>query len=432
MSDTINNTVKTTVSWSDARAAVVSSVLTHARRGAETIKVNQAVGRVLASTVVSPMDVPHYTSSAMDGFAVRGPSPWRLLAAAIEGAAGRNVHRSGGSLEAGEALPVLTGSLLPSGAEAVVRTEDAEINGDMLHATTPPEGKDIRAAGQERHIGSAMVNPGTALTSRHIAMLCAGGVDEVEVTRQPTIVCAFTGNEIVHSGVPGPGEVRDAFSVSFPAMLESWGARLVSIESVPDDPNAVQSWLHHPATVNADIVVMTGGSGHSSQDFARRVITTAVEAAGVDGEILAAEIACRPGHPTLLARRRNQLVFGAPGNPFAAHVALHSFVAPAIAAFTAAPVLDQRSTSDADIASAALALCRGVCGADIPPLNRDRIRLIPAQRSPHRPDGASGNHYLPVAGGHSHMLTGYALGEVLLIVPASGLCAGDSVDYLKL
>ena len=238
-------------------------------------------------------------------------------------------------------------------------------------------------------------------------MMSAGGVDEVTVTVRPTVVCAFTGNEIVRSGVPGPGEVRDAFSTSFPALVESWGGVVTSTEAVADDPVAVEYWLRRPSTVDADIVLVTGGSGHSGQDFARRFITRAV--AGDDGEVLASGVACRPGHPTLIARRGAQLIIGAPGNPFAAHVALHSFMMPAIAAFV----------------GASSELHSGVCAVSVDPLDKDRVRLIPASLGADRVCS-------PVDGAHSHMLTGYATGDVLLVVPSGGLAAGDPVDYLTL
>jgi molybdopterin molybdotransferase len=438
------------LTWFDARDAVVSAVLSHGRRGTATVGVDEAVGRTVASPVLSPTDVPHYTSSAMDGYAVRGAGPWRLLAAPVEGPAGRNIHRAGGTLGPGEALPVLTGSLLPDGAEAVVRSEDAEVtcDGRILHAAQPEPGRDIRPAGQERSAGSLLVEPGTRLTARHVAMLCTAGVDTVEVTRGPQVVCAFTGNEVVHSGVPGPGEVRDAFSVSFPALLRSWGSGAVTTESVADDPVAVEYLLRRPSTLDADIVVVTGGSGHSGQDFARRFITRSVRDAGADGQILSTEVRCRPGHPTLLARRGSQLIVGAPGNPFAAHVALHSFVAPAVAAFIAAGTegfeegtADGTGTAGAGVPGAGTpegrdavtpstlfapaALSTGVCAVELPPLNRDRIRLVPARIGA---DGVCS----PVAGAHSHMLTGYATGDVLLVVPASGLAAGAEVQFLRL
>ncbi len=422
------------VAWDEARrrlCAAASAIVGQVRKRPEP-------GDVLAADVPAPMDVPHYTSSAMDGFAVRGDGPWRLLAAPFTGSQGRNVHRSGGTLADGEALPVLTGSLLPDGADSVIRSENAEVTGEELRAEHPAPGRDIRPSGQEWHIGDTLLTAPRRLSPRHVAMLGAAGVDEVAVARAPKVACAFTGNEVVASGVPGPGEVRDAFSVSFPALLTGWGAEVVAAEHLADDPVAVEDWLRRPSVLDADIVVMTGGSGRSGQDFARRFITRAALASGAGGEILADEVACQPGHPTLLVRRiisgRPQLIAGVPGNPFAAHVALHSFVQPAVA--TALGV-------DAPV------LC-GVLGAAVEPIRRDRVRLMPAvfggaevgsggagaagvgaaasTRTPADPESA-----LTVLPGRlSHMLSGYAAADALVIVPREGLAAGDGVRYLPL
>ncbi|WP_425279087.1 molybdopterin-binding protein, partial [Corynebacterium bovis] len=258
-------------------------------------------GTVPVADVHSPVDVPHYTSSAMDGYAVAGPPPWRVLAAPAAGAQGRNIHCTGGDLHPGEALPVLTGSLLPRGAEAVVRSEHVTLDGTTLTPDSgrpPRPGADIRHAGEELAAGEVLVRAGTTLSARHLALLSTCGVDAVEALAPPTVALAFTGNEVVTTGLPGPGEVRDAFSRSFPALLTGWGARVTSTVRLPDDPDAVAAWFTDPATRAADVVVVTGGSGHSGQDFARQVIT-----AGADA-VLADSVRCAPGHPTLLTTRR--------------------------------------------------------------------------------------------------------------------------------
>jgi molybdopterin molybdotransferase len=399
------------VTWDEARRRARAAVT-----GAQTpqgVRKKPEPGDVLATDAPAPMDVPHYTSSAMDGFAVRGDGPWRLLAAPFTGSQGRNVHRTGGSLADGEALPVLTGSLLPDGAESVVRSENTEVKGDVLHAERPAPGRDIRPSGQEWRVGDTLLPAGTRLTPRHVAMLGAAGVDDITAARAPKVACAFTGNEVVASGVPGPGEVRDAFSVSFPALLTGWGARVVTAGHLADDPVAVEDWLRRPEVLDADIVVMTGGSGRSGQDFARRFITRAALASGAGGEILADEVACQPGHPTLLVRRiisgRPQLIVGAPGNPFAAHVALHSFVAPAVAAALGleSPVFS------------------GTVGGPVEAMRRDRVRLMPAVFG-------EDTALTVLPGRLSHMLSGYAAADALVVVPREGLAAGDGVPYLPL
>ncbi|MGO1948999.1 MAG: molybdopterin-binding protein, partial [Mycobacteriaceae bacterium] len=394
------------VTWDDARDSIVAAV---PRCTASDTKPPEP-GDVLAADLPSPMDVPHYTSSAMDGFAVNGEGPWRLLAEPTRDAQGRNVHRTGGTLAPGEALPVLTGSLIPDGTTAVVRSENAVVDSGTLTADTPVPGRDIRPAGQEWSAGEVLVRAGVRLTARHVAMLGACGVDEVEVTRKPRVACAFTGNEVIGNGIPEPGEVRDAFSASFPALLGDWGADTIATDRLPDDPVAVEDWLRRPDVRGADIVVLTGGSGRSGQDFARRFITRAAD------EILADEVACQPGHPTLITRRGRgedtQLVIGVPGNPFAAHVSLHSFVAPAV-------------TSRLGLASPT-ATGTGVVTADVDPIQRDRVRLVPATRDSDSTSNG-GDRFTPAPGAHSHMLSGYAAADVLLVVPQDGLAAGDAL-----
>lgn len=405
--------------WRGARARVASLAeeMWH-QRVEKAVVATPAVGQVLVSPALAPMDVPHYTSSAMDGYAVSGPGPWTLLEDHAEGVQGRNIHRAGGTLQPGEALPVLTGSLLPEGADAVVRSEHTHlpVGSGELHLSegmSVSTGADIRHAGEELRRGEELLPAGTVLSARHLALLGACAVDEVRVAPPLTVDFAFTGNEVVTDGLPGPGEVRDAFSSSFPALVEHLGAEVRSVSRLKDDPAEVQDWLQQ---ARADIVVITGGSGHSGQDFARTFIT---EQADV---VLAESVRCAPGHPTLLAARqlqdeafhnedRTQFIMGAPGNPLAAHVALHSFLAPALAV---ASGLDFPATK----------AC--IAGEDLPTIRKPRTRLIPA-----RLDSLS-NRATPMTRTNSHMLSGYAKAQVLLVVPPEGVTSGEAVAYLPL
>ena len=399
----------TPVTWDEARVRVLDACRAPGTQD-RIVRRSPLPGDVTAAPVTAPVDVPHYTSSAMDGFAVNGPGPWELLALPVTGAHGRNVHNTGGALDVGQALPVLTGSLLPDGTTAVVRSENSGVSkagdtgthGPSLTADYPGDGRDIRPAGQEWARGETLVDAGVVLGPGHCAMLGVCGVDEIELVSPPRVACAFTGNEVIDHGVPAPGEVRDAFGVSFPALLSRWGANVVCTDRVPDDPVAVEDWLRRPDVQDADLVIMTGGSGRSGQDFARRFITRVAD------DVLADEVACQPAHPTLVIRRSDQLVFGVPGNPFAAHAALHSFVAPAVA------VLSGRG--DAEV-------LHGTTTGTVGPLHRDRVRLLPARVN----DG----ELAPVPGAHSHMLSGYAVADALMVVPSDGLSPGDAVRYIR-
>ena len=378
--------------------------------GMYTPLVTPLPGAWVTSDVCSPMDIPHYTSSAMDGFAVAGSGPWELLAEPAQGAQGRNVHRTGGSLQPGQALPILTGSLLPDRADRIVRTEHARVSAgrvELLEGITVKPGADIRHAGEELREGEVLVQAGTRLSPRHVALLATCGVDKVPTHSPLRVDFAFTGNEVITSGIPSPGEVRDAFSTSFPALVREWGGIVNRVDRLGDDPDDVHDWLTNKDSLLASILVLTGGSGHSGQDFVRRAIMDTADV------ILAESVHCQPGHPTLLALRSTesgpQLIVGAPGNPLAAHVALHSFVHPALAVG-----LGRDFPATVPVK----------CQQDIPAIKRNRVRLIPARITP---TGA-----IPLTKTHSHMLSGYAHADVLIVAPPEGVTAGQSIPTLEL
>lgn len=403
------------VSWFVARERAASAgALLGANRAVECAP---AVGLRLAQDAVTPMPIPHYTSSAMDGFAVAGDGPWQLLAPVAEGAQGRNIHRTGGTLEDGQALPILTGSVLPDGTTAIVRSEHSTVedtpDGDVVALLAGQElrpGADIRHEGEELSPGDVLVTAGTELGARHLPLLAACGVDTVVADRPIVVDCAFTGNEVITSGVPGPGEVRDAFSDSFPALIAGMGAHVGRVDRLADSPDDVHDWL---TASTADIVLVTGGSGHSSQDFARIFITQLADT------ILAESVHCQPGHPTLIASRtvvhddqttRPQLIIGVPGNPLAAHVALHSFAAPALAAANG---------------NEFPAVCACQLSGEFKAIKRYRVRLVPARLSA---DGIAQAQDRT----NSHMLSGYAHANCLLVVPPGGVIDGDLLNYLPL
>lgn len=407
-------------SWVGARQRVadVAHAIFTQRLARASLKAPQ-LGDVLSEDVCAPLPVPHYSSSAMDGYAVSGPGPWTLMDEHAEGAQGRNIHRTGGSLTDGEALPVLTGSLIPEGTTAVVRSEHSEVTASsslsMLPGHEVAPGADIRLAGEELAEGDILLTASTRISARHLALLSTCGVDSVQVLPELTVDLAFTGNEVITSGLPGPGEVRDAFSASFPALLESAGAHVQRCDRLRDDPSEVQDWLD---SSTADMVIVTGGSGHSGQDFARKFITEQADS------ILAESVRCAPGHPTLLTSRTTsrgtQLVVGAPGNPLAAHVALHSFALLAVAVASGQDFFPTQTC---------------LTTSDFPPIRKDRVRLIPValpgghgsvQRKAGYPEAD------PMTRTNSHMLSGYAHADGLLVVPREGLTAGQLACYVPL
>ena len=277
----------------------------------------ECVGEVLAQDVRVVRDVPHYDSSAMDGFAVQGPGPWIV---------GEN------------AWPVATGSLVPPEATSVVRQEWVQVDaGDASGAgagTAGAErvslapgapqrdlepGRNIRRAGREARTGDLVARAGEVLTPAQVAFAAVAGHDVLPVCARPRVGLLLTGTEVVASGLPQPGFVRDAFGPQLPAYVCMLGAEVVASVRIGDGEAETAAALEK-LVGQCDLVVSTGGTGHSRVDEVRRAALTRVE--GGAGRVLFPELNMRPGHPTFLMEHSGVVHVGLPGNPLAAMVAL--------------------------------------------------------------------------------------------------------------
>jgi molybdopterin molybdotransferase len=305
------------LAWPEARrrAAAAASPL-----GSEQVGLDLALGRVLRRAVTAGIDIPHYASAAMDGWAVAGPGDWQLC--------------DGGPLRHGEATPIVTGGLLPVGADAVVRSENGHVDGERLVLDRPESRDHIRPPAEEARSGEVLVSAGTRLSPAHLALAAAATADRLEVARQPTATTVFTGDEVVLAGVPAAGQVRDSFGATIPAILTMLAASPTRSLRIGDDREATVEALRDAGT---DLVVTTGGTGGSHADHVRR----ALDDLGAD--YLVPGLASRPGGPTLLARIPNgPLVLGLAGNPLAAMLGLLSLGDVLIAGFagrTVAPLV---------------------------------------------------------------------------------------------
>ena len=280
----------------------------------------ECVGEVLAQDVYVVRDVPHYDSSAMDGFAVRGPGPWIV----------------------GEcAWPVATGSLVPPEATSVVRQEWVQVEAGaggagaerVSLAPGAPQrdlerGRNIRRAGREAHAGDLVARAGEVLTPAQVAFAAVAGHDVLPVRVRPRVGLLLTGTEVVASGLPQPGFVRDAFGPQLPAYVRMLGAEVVASERIGDGEAETEAALEK-LVGQCDVVVSTGGTGHSRVDEVRRAalrrVTGEVGSGGTHtkpGRVLFPELNMRPGHPTFLMEHSGVVHVGLPGNPLAAMVAL--------------------------------------------------------------------------------------------------------------
>lgn len=295
--------------WPEARhrASQAAQLL-----GSEQVALADTLGRVLRREVTAAIDIPHYASAAMDGWAVAGAAPWQLV--------------DGGAVRAGEATPIVTGGLLPEGADAVVRSENAHADGGSVVLDRPESRDHIRPPAEEARAGEILVAAGIRLSPAHLALAAAATADRLEVALRPTVTTVFTGDEVVVSGVPVPGQVRDSFGATIPAIMAMLGALPSGSSRIGDDRAATVAALRDAAT---DLVVTTGGTGGSHADHVRLALDE------LGAEYLVPGLASRPGGPTLLARLPSgPLVLGLAGNPLAAILGLLSLGDVLIAGFT--------------------------------------------------------------------------------------------------
>lgn len=305
-------------SWSAARdaAGAVAS-----RLPAEPVAVADLDGRVLARDVHALCALPTFDSSAMDGWAVCGPSPWRVVG---DVAAGQPLDRG---LRPGETVRIATGGVVPDGAEAVLRWEDAHADGDVVTGTVRA-GTDIRPAGEECRVGDLLATGGTDISPALAGYLAATGHDHVDVTRRPRVAVILLGDELVTSGVPTAGRVRDSLGPQLPGWIARAGAEVVRQVQVPDDPDSLTRALAE-AAASVDVVVTTGGTAEGPRDHVRAAI------ADRGGRLVVDRVAVRPGHPMLLASLPGPVgpsvpLVSLPGNPHSAVVGLVTLAVPVI------------------------------------------------------------------------------------------------------
>ncbi|HEX8868684.1 MAG TPA: molybdopterin molybdotransferase MoeA [Lentzea sp.] len=335
-----------------------------------------ALGWALASGVRALASQPACDTSAMDGYAVAGPGPWVIVGRV---AAGDPVP--GVRLRGGEAFGVATGAPVPGGADSVIPVELCAATGTRLSGESLP-GKHIRRRGEDWSAGDELVPAGSLVTPAVLGLAAGAGHDTLLVHRRPRVAVIVTGDELLHAGPTRPGRVRDAIGPMLPGLLA--GADLVGTTHLRDDPAALADALSFDA---ADVLVTCGATSVGPADHLREVL------AGLDAEILVSGVACRPGHPMLLAALPDgRCVVGLPGNPFAALAAVLTLLR---------PLLD---TLGGHATSPPITVRLGEVNAH----PRD-TRLIPVTRT--------GGEAAPAGHDRPGSLRGAALADALAVVP---------------
>jgi molybdopterin molybdotransferase len=292
--------------------------------GAERVALAAALGRVAAEDVVSTRAVPGAANSAMDGYAVRHADlasvPARLRVVAVE-PAGTLVDVP---LAAGSAVKLFTGSVIPPGADTVVRVEDTEAQGDaVVVRAAPARGANIRAAGEDVRPGQVVLVAGTPLGPADIGVLASVGRGTLLVHQRPRVAVLSTGTELVEvDEAPRPGQVVNSNAYTLAAAARDAGAEPMVLPIVRDRAEDIHARLAE--ALRADVVLTSGGVSVGDLDL----VKDALAASGV--EQLFWKVAQKPGKPLAFGRLGGRLVFGLPGNPVSALVCFYLYVRPAL------------------------------------------------------------------------------------------------------
>jgi molybdopterin molybdotransferase len=388
------------ISVADARGIVLAHVQP---LPAEQIGIDEALDRVLVADLQAVADVPHFPSSAMDGYAIRTPDTGSTRQVVGESRAGTPADRP---LSNGEAIRISTGAAVPDGADAVIRQEDVDAEGDTITIrTTVPPGNNIRAAGEDMRGGTTVLTAGTTLGATELGVAVAAGAATLEVARPPRLAVICTGDELRAPGEPlGPGEIHNSNAAMLVALAARCGARTIPATRMPDDREATEDALRD-ALASSDVVVITGGVSVGPHDHVKPALATL----GVEEHFW--RVALQPGKPTWFGTLGEKLVFGLPGNPVSAVVTFTLFVRPALAALQRAKT-ETRPRIEAELGEAV---------ARNP--ERDQAVRVRLERRPGQtlafPNGPQG----------SHVITSLLNADALAVVPAGEgeLAAGSRV-----
>lgn len=309
----------------DHQAAVLGDA---APLAAQRVPLLDADGLVLAESVAATWPLPSFDNSSMDGYAVRAQdvstastsAPVRLPVRGDLAAGQSAVDR----LEPGTAVRIMTGAPVPEGADAVVPVEWTDGATDEVTISQAPEvGAHVRRRGEDVEAGQVVLEPGTTINARVVAMLAAVGLATIPVHRRPRVTVISTGDELVDPGVdPGPGQIVDSNSYMLAAAVREAGAEAVRVGPVPDDEAVLERVLREEAA-RSDLLLTSGGVSMGAYDTVKAVLT---RTGGVDF----VKVAMQPGMPQGAGRVDGTSIVTLPGNPVSSYVSFEVFVRPLI------------------------------------------------------------------------------------------------------
>jgi len=331
-----------TLDWAQARSRVYQA---GRAAGSEPVDVPlaDADGQTLAEPLTTLTDLPSFPTSSVDGWAVRGAGPWRIVGRVLAG--GTPPPLTGDDT----AVEIATGAMLPDGAAGVLRIEESTRTAEGLVAGTLRPAPEWRAPGEEARAGEELLPAGTPVDPGVIGLAASCGYDTLRVRRAPRAALIIFGDELLTAGRPGGGRVRDSLGPAVPGWLRRYGCDITAADLVGPVADTLEAHVDalRRGLAEADLVCTTGGTMNGPVDHLHPAL------AELGAEYVVNTVAVRPGFPMLLARvvgadGRARFVAGLPGNPQSAIVATVSLVAPLLAGLSgrAMPVLPRATLAE--------------------------------------------------------------------------------------
>lgn len=374
-----------------ARAALLEDI--RPVEGTESVALARACIRVLAESVVSRICLPPCDNSAMDGYALRfadleSGRPLQLIGSSF---AGKPFE---GNINPGSCVRIMTGAALPAGADTVVMQEQVAVEGESIFASGEVQpGDHIRRRGEDVSEGETLLEAGARISVARIALLAAAGIGTVTVYRRPIVALFSTGNELRQPGETlGKGDIYDSNRTALLAALGELDLDILDLGILPDDKDILRETLTR-AALEADAIITSGGVSVGDADYTREVLEEL-------GEIGFWKVAMKPGKPFAYGRLNGTPFFGLPGNPVSALITFQQLVLPA------------------------LTVLQG--GAWTPPVPLQARLLKPVKKKPGRTDfqrgiycsdPSGGLRVEPVGAQGSHILSGLAEANCLIVLP---------------
>ncbi|WP_445374303.1 molybdopterin molybdotransferase MoeA [Photorhabdus tasmaniensis] len=290
----------------------------------ETVNLTQSSGRITAADIISPINVPPFANSAMDGYAVRyadlhGNIPLPLAGKALAGAPFQ------GEWPATTCIRMMTGAPVPADADTVIMQEHTEVTDDGVVFSQPTKrGQNIRLAGEDIAKGAVVLPAGSKLSTAQLPLIASLGIAEIEVVRKLNVAIFSTGDELQAIGQPlKEGQIYDTNRFAVRLMLEKLGCDVIDLGVIADNPEALRNAFEE-ADKKADLVISSGGVSVGEADYTKQMLDEL-------GEISFWKLAIKPGKPFAFGKLKNAWFCGLPGNPVSAVLTFYQLVQPLIA-----------------------------------------------------------------------------------------------------